>query len=350
MNMNMFLSRISSVFYKYVYIFVVTIFLSGCNLHSNELVLINGMTMGTTFSVQLINNKSNFNKKKLEENINDVLVDVNNNMSTWDSDSEISKINKMPTGQWIHVSPDTLFINALANSVSKKTSGAFDITTGRLIQLWGFGTNEDKSFVPDEQSIKQAILNAGYNKLLIDNKKSAVYKKSPFNIDLSAIAKGYAVDKIAEYLNKNKYSVYLVEVGGEIRVKGKKGDAQKWKIAIETPSSQVREVHNIIKITDHAIATSGDYRNYYEIDGKRYSHTIDPFTGKPITHNLASVTVISDTAAYADAVATALMVMGAEKGYKYCENNGISAYFIYKQGGKFKVYVTSQFKKYLQHK
>jgi len=232
--------------------------------------------------------------------------------------------------------------------VSKKTNGAFDVTTGNLIKLWGFETNEDKNYIPDEQSIKQTTLDVGYNKLLIDDKKSAVYKKSPFKINLSAIAKGYAVDKISEYLNKNKYSIYLVEVGGEIRVKGKKGDAKKWKIAIETPSSQVREVHNIINITDHAIATSGDYRNYFEIEGKRYSHIIDPIIGKPITHNLASVTVISDTVAIADAVATALMVMGAEKGYKYCENNSISAYFIYKQGGKFKVYVTSQFKKYIQ--
>jgi len=346
--MNTFLLSISSVFYKYVYIFVVTIFFSGCNLHSNEVVLINGMTMGTTFSIQLINDKSNFNKKKLEEKINDILVDVNNKMSTWDSDSEISKINKMSTGQWIYVSPDTLFILALAKSVSKKTNGAFDVTTGNLIKLWGFETNEDKNYIPDEQSIKQTTLDVGYNKLLIDDKKSAVYKKSPFKINLSAIAKGYAVDKISEYLNKNKYSIYLVEVGGEIRVKGKKGDAKKWKIAIETPSSQVREVHNIINITDHAIATSGDYRNYFEIEGKRYSHIIDPIIGKPITHNLASVTVISDTVAIADAVATALMVMGAEKGYKYCENNSISAYFIYKQGGKFKVYVTSQFKKYIQ--
>lgn len=345
--MNHFILKISSAFHKYTYVFSVTIFLSGCNLHSNKDVSISGVTMGTTFSIQLINDNPDFNKKKLEENINSILVDVNNKMSTWDSDSEISKINKMPTGQWIHVSPDMLFINALASSVSKKTSGAFDVTTGKLIKLWGFGTNEDKSSVPDEKSIKQVISNVGHNKLVIDDKKSAIYKKSQFNIDLSAIAKGYAVDKIAQYLNENKYSVYLVEVGGEIRVKGKKGGAHKWRIAIETPSSQFRKVHNIINITDHAIATSGDYRNYYEVDGKRYSHTIDPFTGKPITHNLASVTVIGDTAAYADAVATALMVMGAKKGYEYCENNDISAYFIYKENDEFKTFVTSEFKKYI---
>ena len=348
MTMNILLLKISSVVHKYTYVFIVTIFLSGCNLHSNEDVSISGMTMGTTFSIQLNNDNPNFNKKRLEEEINSILADVNNKMSSWDSDSEISKINKMPAGQWIHVSPDMLFINALAKSVSKKTSGAFDVTTGNLIKLWGFTSNKDVNSVPDEKKLKQAVLNLGYKKLLIDKNKSAVYKKSAFNIDLSAIAKGYAVDKIAEYLNKNKYPVYLVEVGGEIRVKGIKSDHQKWRIAIETPSTQVRKVHNIINITDHAIATSGDYRNYYEIEGKRYSHTIDPSTGKPITHNLASVTVISDTAAYADAVATALMVMGAKKGYEYCENNDISAYFIYKENDEFKVFVTSKFKKYIQ--
>jgi len=328
--------------------FLITIFLSGCNQQSNDIININGATMGTTFSVQIVNNKLNSNKKTLEEKITDILVGVNKKMSTWDSASEISKINNMPVGHWVPVSSDSIFIYSLANAVSKKTNGAFDITTGNLIELWGFTTNDINNVIPSENEIKQAILNVGYEKLLINEMKSAVYKKYPFKLDLSAIAKGYAVDKIAEYLNKNKISAYLVEVGGEIRVKGKKRDEKKWKVAIETPLIQDRKAIKVINITDHAIATSGDYRNYYEIAGQRYSHTIDPFTGKPITHNLSSVTVISNTSAYADAIATALMVMGVDKGIKFCEKNGIPAYFIYKQDNKFKVSMTRNFKKFLQ--
>lgn len=333
--------------YKLINILIVTIFIAGCNLSSDKIVSVNGLTMGTIFSIHIVSDGSKLNKIKLESEINKILIDINNLMSTWINDSEISKINKMPTHQWIPVSDDTLYVIDLAQSVSQKTNSAFDITVGPLIQLWGFGTNGEKPFVPDDKSIKKALLRAGNNNLLIDIKKRSIYKKAPINIDLSAIAKGFAVDKIAEHLDKYNFSDYLVEVGGEIRLKGKKSGAKNWRIAIETPLSTVRKTHQIIEITNHAIATSGDYRNYFEKNGQRYSHTIDPFTGKPITHNLASVTVVSDTAAYADAIATALMVMGPEKGYEFCEKNEIAAYLIYKKNDGFKVYVTSKFKRFI---
>ena len=312
----------------------------------NDLLVFSGNTMGTTYNIQIVA-QENVSPEILSKKIKLILNDVEQSMSTWRSDSELSRLNNTTSSEWLTVSKDLLYVLKLAQSVSKKTNGAFDITLDPLINLWGFSSHKIQTSIPDEKNILMALQKVGYRNLYIDPERHAIKKGIPIRINLSAIAKGYAVDKIAEYFNNQSINSYLIEVGGELRLKGHKKDGQLWSIAIETPSTGERKPFKGLMLTDHAIATSGDYRNYYEIKGKRYSHTIDPVTGYPVTHGLASVTVISKTAAYADAVATALMVMGSDKGYHFCEKNKIPAYFVFHKNNKFNTKYTSYMKKYL---
>ena len=331
------------------YLIFAGILITGCSAadKNNDIIKLHGSTMGTTYNIQFVNDVESINKDTLLHETNDILNSIDRLMSTWRSDSELSQINNQPVDKWITASPDTLYVLELALSVSQKTKGAFDVTLAPLIELWGFASHEMKTSIPNKESIKFTLQKVGYEKLEIDHDRGMVIKRMPVRIDLSAIAKGYAVDKIAEHFDNKGIKAYLIEVGGEIRLRGKKSNVKHWKIAIETPLVDKRKAFQVLNITNHAIATSGDYRNYYEINGEHYSHTIDPNSGYPVIHGLASVTVIGETAAYADAVATALMVMGPDKAYQFCEENKISAYFIIKQNKAFVSRYTSYMKKYL---
>jgi len=329
------------------YPFMICLLLAGCHqTDKTETIRLDGTTMGTSYSVQLVKKQNDLIDDSLSGEIKDILESVDSTMSTWRSDSELSRINKNLGKQWIKVSPDLLFLLNMALSISDKTKGAFDITVDPLIELWGFSSNEPINTIPDEQSIKDRMQQVGYKNLIVDTQRGAIKKKTPVRINLSAIAKGFAVDKIAEHLDKKGYAAYLIEVGGELRFKGNKPDGTGWKIAIEMPEAGDRQPHRVIGVSNNSIATSGDYRNFYEIKGRHYSHTIDPVTGRPVTHNLASVTIIDKNTAYADALATAIMVMGFEKGYEFCELNKIPAYFIIRNDGRFISKYTNQIKKY----
>lgn len=333
---------------KNSYVLWLVLLLTGCNQNATDKIIsVSGLTMGTTYNIQVVQDKNSPKEQALEKEIQIILDSLEMLMSTWRNDSEISTINQMPEGQWIKVSSDTFYVIELAQALSKQSKGAFDITLDPLIELWGFGARQTGDVIPDEKSIKQALSRTGYQNIMIDNVNTRIKKKIPLRINLSAIAKGYAVDKVAEYIEKKGNLAYMVEIGGEIRAKGKKSDGLDWRIAIEAPVAQTRIVHRIISISDKAIATSGDYRNYFEVNGQRYSHTIDPVTGKPITHDLVSVTVLSETAARADALATTLMVMGADAGFDFCEKNAISAYFIYRTGQNYAVRHSYEFQKYI---
>lgn len=329
---------------KLAVLFIITSgLLAACE--KNEFLMLQGRTMGTSYTIQL-ENKPDINPDMLSSQIDAILDEVDKSMSTWRDDSELSKINRTDSTQWINVSPDLLYVLELGQLVSRNTNGAFDITLDPLIDLWGFSTHEIKQSIPDNEAIEATLKKIGYHYLTVDVKRKAIKKDIPLKINLSAIAKGFAVDKIARHLDSNSINTYLVEVGGEIRAKGTKKDGERWSIAVEEPMTQERRVHRIIKVTDQAIATSGDYRNFYEINGQHFSHTINPATGRPVTHNLASVTVIGSNAAYSDALATALMVMGPEKGYQFCNRYKIPAYFIIKSGDSYVTKYTRYMEKY----
>lgn len=343
MHINFLGEYIRVIFYP----FLICLLLAGCNqAEKTETIRLDGSTMGTSYSVQLVKKHNAIIDDALSGEIKDILDLVDSTMSTWRSDSELSRINKKSGNQWINVSPDLLFLLNMALLISDKTDGAFDITVDPLIELWGFSSNEPINTIPNEQSIKDRMQQVGYKNLIVDIQRGAIKKKIPIRLNLSAIAKGFAVDKIAEHLDKKGFAAYLIEVGGELRFKGNKPDGVGWKIAIETPAAGDRQPHRVIGVSNNSIATSGDYRNFYEIKGRHYSHTIDPVTGRPVTHNLASVTIIDKNTAYADALATAIMVMGFERGYEFCKLNKIPAYFIIRKDGRFISKYTHQMKKY----
>lgn len=294
-----------------------------------EAVKISGPTMGTSYNITLFPAEdATLDAEDLKKSIDVSLNRINQQMSTWVKDSEISLFNQSQSTDWFPVSEDFAKVVSAAQDISRRSNGAFDVTVGPLIRMWGFG-KDFKNNNPDQASIDAAIQNIGYQKLEVRLSPPALRKHIPqLQINLSAIAKGYGVDAIAEHVSQQNISSYLVEIGGEIRANGVKQNGDLWRIAIEKPSSKERSIQQGILLKNTAVATSGDYRNYVERDGKRYSHTIDPSTGKPITHQLASITILHDSAMMADGLATAVMVLGEEKGRAFIAENTLKAYMI----------------------
>ncbi|MFT6070177.1 MAG: thiamine biosynthesis lipoprotein [Bacteriovoracaceae bacterium] len=294
-----------------------------------------GRTMGTSFSVKYVAGEKTPHIKSLEPKINKILVDLNMEMSTYIKTSEISRFNKsQEVDRPFKISPDFYKTLVLSIEIAEKTTGHFDPTIGPLVNLWGFGPKGLRK-VPSPLEIKKAMARVGYDKLtLLDG---SISKSIPnLYLDLSASAKGYGVDLIAAFLEANFVDHYMVEIGGEVKTKGTK-NGSPWRIGIETPSAEKagEPIHKVLKLNGEAVATSGNYRNFFEDKGKRYGHTIDFRTGRPAENTLASVTVVHDSScAKADAWATALMTMGATKGLVFAEKNGIKALFIYRPAGQ----------------
>ena len=299
-----------------------------------------GETMGTTWSVTLDGSGS----IALQKGIQDKLDRVNNLMSTYHPESEISRFNRHDKTPFL-ISDETQTVIQKSLEIHQASEGAFDITLSPLITAWGFGFPPSERFPTDEE-ITETLTYIGSDKLTVED--NSIQKFDPrMQLNLSAIAKGYGVDVVADYLEANEQQNFLVEVGGEIRAKGKKG-GRDWLIGIEKPEKDRAGVKEIIRLPDYAMATSGDYRNYKETDGSRYSHTLDPRTGKPITHNLASVTVLAPTCMEADAWATTLNVLGATQALSLAEKYHLPVYMLEKQeDGEFKIIMSSSFKDYL---
>ena len=287
-----------------------------------------GLTMGTTWSVLVNAGELPVSRQEMQTEFNATLNRVNMAMSSYLPESELSRINDTDSTGWLTVSASLLYVLQAAQEISRSTQGAFDVTIGPLVNLWGFGPEQDFT-VPGEQQVNTARRLVGYDKLHLDAAAPALKKAhGGMYIDLSAIAKGYAVDEIAGYLDRLQLDNYLVEIGGEIRARGVNDKNKPWQIGIENPVAGARSVRKIIRLENTAMATSGDYRNYFEKDGSSYSHTIDPRTGRPVTHGLASVTVLHPSTMLADAWATGLLVLGPEQGFELAQKNGLAAYFI----------------------
>lgn len=321
------------------------------NQNDPELLTISGTTMGTIYRIKipdrLISGQS-ADFKNLQKGIEIVLQDINQKMSVFQKNSEISRLNRFSGSDWFPVSRETAWVIKRSIEVSEKSRGAFDITIGPLVNLWGFGPGKGEK-IPEEKEIKEKLQLIGYEKLSVRLSPPAVKKeRKDIFCDLSAIAKGYGVDCIAAYLDNQNISDYLVEIGGEIRVRGKNHRKEWWRIGIATPDDSFG-IHKVIVLKNLSMATSGDYRNYFEKDGIRYSHTIDPETGRPINHNLASVTVIGNSCLYADALATAFNVLGPEKGFDLAVREDMAAFLIMRTKNGFQVKATPRFKKYFSN-
>ncbi|MFT5500373.1 MAG: thiamine biosynthesis lipoprotein [Woeseiaceae bacterium] len=309
-----------------------------------------GSTMGTTFSVSVVIPSDEAASFGLEDEIIQALSRIENSMSTYIPGSELSLFNASVSDDWQTVSVELCVAIEQSLQLAELTNGAFDITIGPLVNLWGFGPDGVIQEPPAESDLQDALKRTGYGKLDSDCVNSLL-RKSDANlyVDLSAYAKGFAVDRLAELLEQNKFDNYLVEIGGEVRAQGHNSSGDSWRIAIEEPADNNRSVQTIINITDMAIATSGDYRNFFDFGNDRYSHTIDPRTGRPVRHQLASVSVVAGQAARADALATAMLVMGPVDGPRFAERNAISALFLVHEGSGIDEIMSGDFANLISH-
>jgi FAD:protein FMN transferase len=315
---------------------------SGCSRAEQQIAL-TGNTMGTSYHIKLVPNETLPEPQKLQAEIDAALERVNSQMSTYRPDSELSRFNQLAADQSIEVSAETIGVIEEGVRLHGVTDGALDISLGPLVNLWGFGPDKRPVKTPTQEQIDATKAETGIHAFSIDG--LSLTKANPgLYLDLSAIAKGYGVDIIARLLDGYGVSGYLVEIGGELSVKGHKADNSPWRVAVEQPSESERVIQQVIAPGTMAMATSGDYRNYFEADGKRFSHLIDPRSGYPIDHRLASVTVLHKECMTADGLATAMMVLGTEASLALAEKENLAIMLIEKQDEGFKVYYSDAFK------
>jgi FAD:protein FMN transferase len=317
--------------------------LGACNRGEDTVPFeLTGSTMGTTFSVVLVLAAGQRPDVDLQERIENVVDSIEQSMSTYLLQSEVSRFNTSLSTEWFAVSRMLCVAVEESLAISKLTDGAFDITVGPLVNLWGFGPDSAPLELPDDALIDAARARVGYAQLQADCSQPALRKSRPdVYIDLSAYAKGFAVDRLAELLDNERIDNYMVEIGGELRTRGHNDDGGNWRVAIESPSNTVQRV---LHLSGKAMATSGDYRNYYEFSGSRYSHTIDPRRARPVSHNLAAVSVVSESAGFADAMATALLVLGPEEGMRLATRQHVAAYFQLRTENGFEELMTPAFR------
>jgi FAD:protein FMN transferase len=320
----------------------------------NEIIeySLSGKTMGTVYNIKLINKPlDNIELTKIKSAIDSSLIQVNQQMSTYISDSEISRFNNHKDTSGFKISSEFSKVIKEALRINEISTGAFDITVNPLVNLWGFGSKSKDAVIPAEDNINNALKLVGSQHINFINNNTIKKDVFELEVDLSAIAKGYGVDVVSRVLELHKSKNFMVEIGGEIFTKGKNIYNEKWKIGIDKPKYLAypgNELQDTLNISDVALATSGDYRNYFEHEGKIYSHTINPKTGKPVTHNLASVTIIAPRCMQADALATAVLVMGVESGMKLLESiENVEGYFIKRiKKDEFEVISTTGFENY----
>lgn len=288
--------------------------------------------MGTTWQVTVTGEADQNLKSVIQRELD--LVDTL--MSTWRDDSEISRFNVSEKTDWFPVSKQTAAVVQASLDVSAATDGAFDVTVSPLIDLWKFDQNTGRGDLPAAAAIEETRTQIGWQQLSVRQDPPALKKSSAaLSVNLSAIAKGYAVDRVAAALSESGLESFLVEVGGEVRAAGLSPRGEPWTVGIEEPADDRREIRSAVSLQDRAMATSGDYRNFYMIDGQRYSHTIDPRTGRPVEHALASVTVLTESCMLADAWATAISVLGPEAGSQLAGQQGLVANLIVRTDAGF---------------
>lgn len=317
-----------------------------------------GQTMGTYYRITLIKSAENsvLDLAVAKQQVDKTLQSIIDSMSTYKSDSEITRFNQLTAPACLVVSQDLLDVVALALEVSEASGGAFNPLVGALVNRWGFGSTSFKASefqLPTDQEILGLLAATDTSSLRLNTAEYSLCKSAEVALDLSAIAKGYGVDKVAETIEQLGVGDYLIDIGGEVRVKGLNPRGEVWKLAIEKPGLQLGSVQQLVNLDAGAIATSGDYRNFIEHQGIRYSHTIDPRSGNPVRHNLASVSVIAANTALADAWATAFSVMGAEQAQLMAQNMSLAVYLLKRENSaqqepSYSTWHSAAFSQYMQ--
>ncbi|CAA0119899.1 FAD:protein FMN transferase [Halioglobus japonicus] len=308
---------------------------------------LSGSTMGTVWHVSYIPGETAPSEDELRQGIESALDRVDRSMSTYRPDSEISTFNAYAPKVWFKPSVDFIRVMETALEVGAKSEGAYDVTVSPLVDLWGFGPEGIAGIPPSDDEVTRTLPLVGQKNIELDAVRYRVRKNRILSVDFSSLAKGYAVDEVADWLLLQGIDRFMVEVGGEMRLSGLSARDDPWRIAIEQPESSKRSVATTLSLTDVALATSGDYRNYFEAGGQRYSHTIDPRTGYPVEHDLVSVTVVHPNCMVADAWATALIVLGSKRAMAVAKREGMAVYFIRRGNGGFQHSHTAQFSRYL---
>lgn len=329
---------------KFAIVVAATWIVLGCSPAGTgpALIEINGATMGTTYTVKVVGLPKGLDVDTLRAAVSEQLDAIERSMSTFRAESEVSRFNASRSTDWMPVSSELVSVLEVAREVSIASKGTFDVTVAPMVEAWGFGPHPPDA-LPQDDDVQVLRARVNYASLQVRRSPPALRKLTPgLTIDLSAIAKGYAVDRIAEWLDAEDVENYLVEIGGEIRVRGRR-DARPWSVAIEQPLPDMRRAQMVLHLNRGAIATSGDYRNVIALPGREISHLIDPRTGYPAENVLASVSVIASTATYADAMATALMVAGNDTGYALALSENVAALFILSKEDGFDTRMTPSF-------
>ncbi|POA80842.1 thiamine biosynthesis protein ApbE [Pseudomonas sp. DP16D-R1] len=299
--------------------------LSACG-NGDSMESFGGPTMGSTYSIKYVRRAGLPVAADVRVEVEKILADIDRQLSTYRSDSDIERFNDLPANRCQKMPASILKLIRVGEQLSEQSEGSYDLTVEPLLNLWGFGPQGREEKVPAEQALAQARQRVGYQHLRIEGDQ--LCKDAAVEVDFNSIAAGYAVDTIAARLEALGIHDYLAEATGELKAAGKKLDGSPWRIALEEPRDDQQVAERIVAVDGFGLSTSGDYRNYFEQDGRRYSHTFDARTGAPVSHSLASVTVIHPSALMADGLSTLLLILGPERGWDYAEKHDIGAFFV----------------------
>ena len=329
----------------------VLLILPGCSESDRPLdspVRFDGNIFGTFYQVTIMDPLTQGESIALEEGFLDELESVDQAMSTYRDDAELIAFNDAPLEEWQPLSNELIEVLAISQSVAEASHGAFDITVGDLVNLWSFGPGARPEEVPSDDVLAEQLSQVGYDAVEIDTQNMQARRTRDVFVDLSGVAKGHATDRVAAYLDQQGIEHYLVNLGGDLIARGVRDEDEQtpWRIGIEVPEDGQQRAQHIIPLESMSVATSGDYRNYFEVDGQRFSHTIDPRTGRPVTHQLASVSVFHPSNTWADAWATALLVVGEQDAMQMAIENNLKVLLLVRDGEQWRSIATPEFVNY----
>jgi len=324
---------------------------AGCSESDRPLeppVRFDGNIFGTFYQVTIMDPLTQGESLELEEGFKAELESVDQAMSTYRDDSELIAFNEAPLDEWQPLSNELIDVLAISQSVAEASHGAFDITVGDLVNLWSFGPGARPETVPSDDALSEELAQVGIDALEIDTQNMQARRTRDVFVDLSGVAKGHGTDRVAAYLEQQGLEHYLVNIGGELIARGLRDEEEQtpWQIGIEVPEDVQQRAQHIIPLESMSVATSGDYRNYFEVNGQRFSHTIDPRTGRPVTHQLASVSVFHPSNAWADAWATALLVVGEQEAMQLAIENNLKVLLLVRDGEQWRSIASPEFVNY----
>ncbi|MBP5943609.1 MULTISPECIES: FAD:protein FMN transferase [unclassified Pseudomonas] len=314
--------------------------LSGCG-NGDSLENFGGATMGSTYSIKYVRHAGQADATRLRSEVEGILGEIERQMSTYRSDSDIERFNALPANTCQRMPAPILELVRVGEQLSEQSEGSYDLTVEPLLNLWGFGPQGREEKVPGAAALAEVLRRVGHQHLRIDGEQ--LCKDAAVEVDFNSIAAGYAADTIATRLEAMGIDDYLVEATGELKAKGKKLDGSPWRIALEAPRDDQQVAERIINVDGYGVSTSGDYRNYFLQDGRRYSHTFDARSGAPVLHDLASVTVIHPSALMADGLSTLLLILGPERAWAYVEKHDIGAFFVIRADTGFVIRTSKAF-------